>query len=48
MNPDGTGYEVFARGIRNTVGFDWDPRTQQLWFDEQAATGWVTTSRRTS
>ena len=25
MRPDGTGLEVFARGIRNTVGFDWDP-----------------------
>ncbi|HEX6927675.1 MAG TPA: sorbosone dehydrogenase family protein, partial [Gammaproteobacteria bacterium] len=23
INPDGTGREVFARGIRNTVGFDW-------------------------
>ncbi len=26
MNPDGSALEVFARGIRNTVGFDWDPR----------------------
>ena len=34
MNPDGSGYEVFARGIRNTVGFDWDPRTKELWFNE--------------
>jgi glucose/arabinose dehydrogenase len=34
INPDGTGYEVFARGVRNTVGFDWDPRTGQMWFDE--------------
>ena len=25
MNHDGTGLEVFARGVRNTVGFDWDP-----------------------
>ena len=25
MNPDGTNLEVFARGIRNTVGFDWNP-----------------------
>lgn len=32
MNPDGSGYEVIARGIRNTVGFDWDPRTRDLWF----------------
>ena len=34
INPDGTGYEVFARGVRNSVGFDWDPRTGELWFDE--------------
>src|SRR5213593_2206954 len=24
INPDGTGYEVVARGVRNTVGFDWE------------------------
>ena len=34
IRPDGSGYEVFARGIRNTVGFDWDPRTGELWFNE--------------
>jgi glucose/arabinose dehydrogenase len=34
MNPDGSGREVFARGVRNTVGFDWDPRTGELWFTE--------------
>jgi glucose/arabinose dehydrogenase len=32
MNPDGSGLEVYARGIRNTVGFDWDPLTKALWF----------------
>jgi len=32
MDADGSGLEVFARGIRNSVGFDWDPRTRQLWF----------------
>jgi glucose/arabinose dehydrogenase len=32
MNPDGSGLETFARGIRNSVGFDWDPRTRVLWF----------------
>lgn len=26
--------EVFARGIRNTVGFDWHPQTGDLWFTE--------------
>ena len=34
INPDGTGYQVFARGIRNSVGFDWDPRTGDLWFND--------------
>lgn len=34
MNPDGTGLEIFARGIRNTVGFDWHPETKQLWFTD--------------
>ena len=32
MNPDGSGLEVFARGIRFSVGFDWDPKTRELWF----------------
>ncbi len=31
---DGTGLETFARGVRNTVGFDWDPVTKQLWFTD--------------
>jgi glucose/arabinose dehydrogenase len=26
--------EVFARGVRNSVGFDWDPRTKELWFTD--------------
>lgn len=24
-NPDGTGEEIFARGLRNSAGFDWSP-----------------------
>ncbi len=32
MNRDGSGLEVYARGLRNSVGFDWDPRTKALWF----------------
>jgi glucose/arabinose dehydrogenase len=32
MNRDGSALEVYARGIRNSVGFDWDPRTGELWF----------------
>ncbi|CAG0967096.1 hypothetical protein BURK1_01022 [Burkholderiales bacterium] len=34
MNPDGSGFEVVARGVRNTVGFDWHPRTKELWFTD--------------
>jgi glucose/arabinose dehydrogenase len=31
-NPDGTGMEVLATGVRNSVGFDWHPVTKELWF----------------
>lgn len=31
---DGTGGEVFARGVRNSVGFDWDPATHLFWFTD--------------
>lgn len=34
MNPDGSEQEVFARGIRNSVGFDWHPETKALWFTD--------------
>ena len=34
MNPDGTGFEIYARGIRNSVGFTWDPQTKGLWFTD--------------
>ncbi len=34
MNPDGTELEIFAKGIRNSVGYDWDPRTNELWFTD--------------
>ncbi|HEX6003734.1 MAG TPA: PQQ-dependent sugar dehydrogenase [Burkholderiales bacterium] len=26
--------EEYARGVRNSVGFDWHPKTKQLWFTE--------------
>lgn len=29
--PDGTERGVYARGLRNTVGFDWNPGTGELW-----------------
>ncbi len=31
---DGSGFETFAHGTRQVVGFDWDPRTKELWFTE--------------
>ncbi len=34
MNADGSSFEVFASGIRNTVGFAWHPQTKELWFTE--------------
>jgi glucose/arabinose dehydrogenase len=34
MRPDGTGLEIFASGVRNTVGFDWHPETGELWFTD--------------
>jgi len=34
MNADGSGLEVYARGVRNSVGFDWDPTTSELWFTD--------------
>ncbi len=34
MNPDGSGLETFASGIRNTVGFDWEPTSNDLWFTD--------------
>ena len=34
INPDGTGFEIFAKGIRNSVGFAWHPLTKQLWFTD--------------
>jgi len=27
-------FQPYARGIRNTVGFDWDPATRELWFTD--------------
>jgi len=34
INPDGTDREIVAHGIRNSVGFDWDPQTGDLWFTD--------------
>ena len=34
MNLDGTGVESVVKGMRNTVGFDWHPKTKELWFGD--------------
>jgi glucose/arabinose dehydrogenase len=34
MKPDGSGLDVFAHGVRNTVGFDWHPQSKELWFTD--------------
>jgi glucose/arabinose dehydrogenase len=34
LNPDGSGKEIIARGIRNSVGFTWHPETLELWFTD--------------
>jgi glucose/arabinose dehydrogenase len=34
MNADASASEVFARGVRNSVGFDWHPQTHELWFTD--------------
>jgi len=34
MKPDGSDMELFADGVRNTVGFDWHPVTRELWFTD--------------
>jgi glucose/arabinose dehydrogenase len=33
-NADGSGGRPFARGLRNSIGFDWDPATGILWADD--------------
>jgi glucose/arabinose dehydrogenase len=34
LAPDGSGRTIVARGVRNTVGFDWHPETGHLWFTD--------------
>ena len=32
-------FNIVARGIRNTVGFDWHPETNELWFTDNGRDG---------
>jgi glucose/arabinose dehydrogenase len=34
MSSDGSNFEIVAQGVRNTVGFDWNPLTGELWFTD--------------
>lgn len=34
MNDDGSAIEIYAHGVRNSVGFTWHPDTKELWFTE--------------
>jgi len=31
INPDGGGMKIFAKGLRNPVGMDWEPKSKVLW-----------------
>lgn len=31
INPDGTGEKIYASGLRNPVGMDWNPANKELW-----------------
>lgn len=33
-NADGSGARPYAKGMRNAIGFDWDPQTKALWADD--------------
>lgn len=39
MDPDGSNVETVARGVRNSVGFDWHPQTGVLHFTDNGADG---------
>jgi glucose/arabinose dehydrogenase len=34
INPDGSGFEIVSKGVRNTVGFTWHPDTKEMWFTD--------------
>lgn len=37
MNLDGTGLEIYAKGIENSQGFAWDPLNGKMWFTENVS-----------
>ena len=34
MDPDGSNREIYAKGVRNTVGFTWHPESGDMWFTD--------------
>ncbi|MDQ7010368.1 MAG: PQQ-dependent sugar dehydrogenase, partial [Mariprofundaceae bacterium] len=34
LRPDGSGFEVYAEGVRNSVGFTWHPDSGVMWFTD--------------
>jgi len=40
IKADGSDKRIEARGIRNTVGFDWHPLTKELWFTDNGRDLW--------
>jgi glucose/arabinose dehydrogenase len=34
LKPDAPDFEIFARGVRNSVGLAWHPDTRELWFTD--------------
>jgi glucose/arabinose dehydrogenase len=48
MNADGSGREIVARGVRNSVGFAWHPVTGELWFTDNGRDVMGTTFRPTN
>ena len=39
MNTDGSNREVFAHGVRNSVGIDFNPANGELWFNDNQVDG---------
>lgn len=37
MRPDGEDFEIYAHGVRNSLGFDWHPASRELYFTENGA-----------
>jgi glucose/arabinose dehydrogenase len=40
IKPDGSGMEIVAKGVRNSVGFDWHPASKEMWFTDNGR-DWV-------